>query len=173
MLPPRARPLALLAAAASAQWDTLCANATGGPYSAWSETRCPSATATCCPSGFNPSGVGCCPFPNAVCCPGSQFACCPAGTKCTLAAGGGYDARYNCTAVPGGAVSINKATCKGGPPLPMSTTLKNVLSVWMLTRPPAGLRVGECARSRRAETCTQRGRLLLSALRAATLSRRT
>ena len=125
MAAPRALSLALLAGAASAQWDTLCAGATGGPYSVWNETRCPSATATCCASGFNPSGVGCCPFKDAVCCPGSQFACCPAGTKCVLAAGSGYDARYNCTAVPSGAVTINKATCKGGAPLPMSTTQKN------------------------------------------------
>ena len=91
-----------LALPAAAQWDTLCAGASGGPYSAWNETRCPSATATCCPSGFNPSGVGCCPFANAVCCPGSQFACCPAGSTCTLAEGSGYDARYNCTAAGGG-----------------------------------------------------------------------
>lgn len=133
-MPPRSPPLLsllalpLLAAdVALAQWDTLCPGASGGPYSAWNETRCPSASATCCASGFNPSGVGCCPFPNAVCCPGSSFACCPFGTKCTLAGGdGGYDSRYNCTA-DDGSISINRATCKGGPPLPMSSTLKNVL----------------------------------------------
>ena len=118
--------VALLPSAAS-QWDTLCPGAAGGPYSAWNETRCPSAAATCCASGFNPSGVGCCPFANAVCCPGSSFACCPSGTTCTLAEGSGNTARYNCTTAATGAVTINKATCKGGPPLPMSTTLRNVL----------------------------------------------
>ena len=139
MPPPRASSFAAALALASlggaaAQWDTLCAGQSGGPYSAWNETRCDSATSTCCPSGFNPSGVGCCPFPNAVCCPGSQFACCPAGSTCTLAEGSGYDARYNCTA-PSGAVSINKATCKGGPPLPMSATLKNVSPVRPMPEP--------------------------------------
>ncbi len=41
-------------------------------------------------------------------------------------AGSGYDARYNCTAADGG-VTINRATCKSGPPLPLSATKKNVL----------------------------------------------
>ena len=109
-----------------AQWDTLCPNQHGGPYTSWNETRCPSDRATCCPSGFNPSGVGCCPFTNAICCPGSQFACCPQGTTCSLVTGSGYNSRYNCTSSEG-YTQINKATCKSGPPLPMSTTLKNVL----------------------------------------------
>lgn len=108
----------------SAQWDTLCPNARGGPYSPWNETRCPSDRATCCASGFNPSAVGCCPWPNAVCCPGSQYQCCPSGTTCNRVEGSGYDARYNCTAA-NGAVVINRATCKSGPPLPMSSSLKN------------------------------------------------
>ena len=120
--------LASLVAPAAAQWDTKCANATGGPWSAWNESRCPSDSQTCCASGFSPSSVGCCPFKNAVCCPGSQFACCPEGNVCSLVEGSGYDARWNCTA-PTGAVSINAATCKGGPPLPMSATKKNV--VWI------------------------------------------
>ena len=120
----RAAAAALLLAGAAAQWDTLCPNQQGGPYSAWNETRCPSDRATCCSSGFNPSGVGCCSFPNAVCCP--SFACCPQGTKCNLVAGSGYDARYNCTADDGSSV-INRAVCKSGPPLPMSSSLKNVL----------------------------------------------
>ena len=117
---------AFSATSVSAQWDTLCPNARGGPYSSWNETRCPSDRATCCPSGFNPSSVGCCPWPNAVCCPGAQYQCCPSGTTCKLAEGSGYDARYNCSA-PDGGVVINRATCKSGPPLPMSTSLKNVL----------------------------------------------
>ena len=119
---------AIILATAAAQWDTLCPNAKGGPWSAYNETRCPSESQTCCPSGFSPSGVGCCPFKNAVCCPGSQFACCPEGNTCTLVAGSGYDSRYNCTA-PTGSVTINAATCKGGPPLPTSATLKN--AIWI------------------------------------------
>ena len=104
----------------------LLTDARGGPYSPWNETRCPSDRATCCASGFNPSSVGCCPWPNAVCCPGAQYQCCPSGTTCKLAEGSGYDARYNCSAADGSVV-INRATCKSGPPLPMSTSLKNVL----------------------------------------------
>ncbi len=118
-------PLLALTVPAFAQWDTLC-KASGGPYTPWSEIRCPSSSSTCCPSGFNPGGVGCCPFADAVCCPGSQFACCPKGSTCKLVAGGGYDVLYNCTA-PDASVSVNKATCKSGPPLPMSTTKLNVL----------------------------------------------
>jgi len=113
-------------ALANGQFDTLCPNQANGPYSTWNETRCPSASATCCPSGFNPSGVGCCSFPNAVCCPGSQFACCPEGSTCVLVQGSGYNVLYNCS-TPGKPVSTNRATCKSGPPLPMSTSLKNVL----------------------------------------------
>lgn len=114
---------------AVAQWDTLCPGASG-KWGAWNESRCDSATQTCCPSGFSPSGVGCCPFKNAVCCPGSQFACCPEGSTCKLAAGSGYDSRYNCTpADPSLPVTINAATCKGGPIQPLSATQKNV--VWI------------------------------------------
>ena len=114
---------------ALAQWDTLCPGASG-KWGAWNESRCDSATQTCCPSGFSPSGVGCCPFKNAVCCPGSQFACCPEGSTCKLAAGSGYDSRYNCTpADPSLPPTVNAATCKGGPIQPLSATKKNV--VWI------------------------------------------
>jgi hypothetical protein len=126
---PRCLLLALALVGAAAQWDTLCPNAKGGPWTSYNESRCPSDSQTCCPSGFSPSAVGCCPFKNAVCCPGSQFACCPEGSTCTLAEGSGYDVRYNCSSPSGGFVSTNAATCKGGPPLPMSTTLKN--AVWI------------------------------------------
>lgn len=44
-------------------------------YSAWNTTACP-ADATCCPSLFSVSQVGCCPLPNAVCC-SNGYACCP------------------------------------------------------------------------------------------------
>lgn len=120
--------LALFAAAAHAQWDTVCPGAKGGPYSAWNESRCDSGSQSCCPSGFSPSGVGCCPFKNAVCCPGSQFACCPEGSTCKLEAGGGYNVRFACVA-PDGSNSTNYATCKAGNMLPLSTTLKNVLYI--------------------------------------------
>ena len=123
--------LALAAAAAHAQWDTVCPNAVGGPYSAWNTTRCPSATATCCGSGFAVSGVGCCALPNAVCCGGAHgYACCPQGTTCNVVSGNGtYGAVYNCTSAATGANVTNLSVCKSGPILPMSTTLKNV--VWI------------------------------------------
>ena len=34
-------------------------------------TGCPKATSTCCPHNFSNTGMGCCPFLNAVCCAGS------------------------------------------------------------------------------------------------------
>lgn len=40
------------------------------PGSHTAATGCPD-TATCCPHKFSNTGVGCCPFPNAVCCAGS------------------------------------------------------------------------------------------------------
>lgn len=125
---PSASALLLVLSGVAAQFDTLCPNQAGGPYSKWNETRCPSESATCCSSGFNPSGVGCCPLKNAVCCPGSPFACCPEGTTCVLADGSanGYDSRWNCTAAPA-PPTTNYATCKSGPPLPMSTAKKNAL----------------------------------------------
>ena len=117
---------------AAAQFDTLCPNQVGGPYSSWNETRCPSDRGTCCGSGFSPSGVGCCALPNAVCCgDGSSgrggYACCPAGTTCSVVSGAGsYGAVYNCTA-PGKPNATDISVCKSGPPLPMSATRKNVL----------------------------------------------
>ena len=122
-----ARVAALLAfaSAAAAQFDTLCPNAKGGPYTAYNVTRCPSATATCCTSIFNPSGVGCCPHRNAVCC-GNSSGCCPEGTACVPSEVAGL--RFNCTA-PGVTMTMNFGTCKGGPPLPMSATRKNVIYI--------------------------------------------
>ena len=108
---------------AAAQWPQLCPKQAGGPYSAWNETRCP-ADSSCCSSGFNPSGVGCCALgAGASCCGG--FTCCPRGTQCKLVGGGGYSAVYNCTSAAPDTQAIS--VCKGGPPLPMSTTKKNVL----------------------------------------------
>jgi hypothetical protein len=114
-----------LAQLAISQWDTLCPNQAGGPYSAWNETRCPSLTATCCGSGFNPPGVGCCALPNAVCCPGG-YTCCPSGTTCVHASGSGYGEVFNCTS-PTSPTTLDISTCKGGPPLPMDPARKNVL----------------------------------------------
>jgi hypothetical protein len=127
-------PLLLLSLSlAVAQWDTQCKAATGGPYSSWNETRCPSDRATCCGSGFSPSGVGCCALPGATCCGDNAggtggYACCPAGTACTVISGAGtYGAVYNCTAPGGASTGLAISVCKGGPMLPMSTTKKNVL----------------------------------------------
>ncbi len=120
----RAAALALAASCAAAQWPQLCPNTHGGPYSSWNETRCPSSM-TCCPSGFNPSGIGCCPAgAEAVCCPGG-YTCCPAGNTCVHESGGGYAEVFTCVAPSGNTTA--QSVCKGGPPLPMSATLKNVL----------------------------------------------
>lgn len=108
----------------AAQWPNICPNQRGGPYSSWNTTACPSDK-TCCGSGFNPSGVGCCALPNAVCCPGG-YTCCPSGTVCNSIAGGGYSEVFNCTE-PDNTNTTAISVCKGGPPLPMSTTKKNVL----------------------------------------------
>ena len=117
--------LATLLPLAAAQWPTLCPNQKNGPYSAWNTTRCP-ATATCCGSGFNPSGVGCCSLgAGATCC--GDYTCCPAGTTCKSVSGSGYSEVFNCTGAPETTTAIS--VCKGGPPLPMSTTKKNV--VWI------------------------------------------
>lgn len=78
--------------AVAAQWPTLCPNQKGGPYSAWNETRCP-ADASCCGSGFNPSGVGCCALGSGATCCG-DYTCCPAGTQCKQIGGSGYGAVY-------------------------------------------------------------------------------
>jgi len=92
---------------------------------AWNQTACDTETSTCCASLFSVSKVGCCPLPNAVCCP-NGYACCPAGTVCNLVSGSSYQAVYNCTATDR-RNTTNLAVCKPGPPLPMSSSLKNVL----------------------------------------------
>ena len=64
----------------NAQWPLQC-NPNAPGYSYWNYSNCPSS-ATCCTSPFSASGVGCCPYPNAVCCPDNPYVCCPQGTKC-------------------------------------------------------------------------------------------
>jgi hypothetical protein len=121
--------LLTLLSATTAQWPDVCPNQVGGPYSSWNSTHCPSTTATCCGSGFNPSQVGCCPFPNAVCCPGKPgYTCCPSGNVCVHKAGasGAYSEVFTCVPATG-ANTTAASVCKGGPMLPMSTTLKNVI----------------------------------------------
>jgi hypothetical protein len=115
------------AAADGASWDA-CPNQHGGPYSPWNTTSCPSSS-TCCGSGFNPSEVGCCPLGSGATCCGKQpgFTCCPAGNTCVHASGGGYGETFTCVPADGSANSTAASVCKSGPPLPMSTTKKNVL----------------------------------------------
>jgi hypothetical protein len=56
------------------------------------------------------------------------YACCPQGTQCVAASGSGYGVVYNCTA-NNEYVVTGASVCKPGPPLPYSTSLKNVLII--------------------------------------------
>lgn len=114
----------LLLGGVNCQWPTLCK--TSGSFSAWNETRCP-AGATCTPNGFSASGMGCCPWPNAVAC-ASGYMCCPEGTVCVPISGSGYSTTYNCSAAST-TVTTSKCPCKPGPPLPPSSSLKNILVI--------------------------------------------
>ena len=117
--------LALLSTTASAQWPLTCAT-----LSPWNSTHCP-ATASCCPSSYSSTKVGCCPFENGVCCGGSDTAgtCCPAGSTCVKASGTSVTTVYNCTTAAGAFIRQNVGVCKPGVMLPLSTTLKNVLVI--------------------------------------------
>ena len=122
----------------------------GGLADAYANTACP-ATQTCAPMAWEPSkgAWGCCPFPDGVSC--SKYTCCPKGTKCQNK-GGGYSVVSSCVASDSDEVApalewpewpfvvgsqaggttmgtIGDEVCKTGPPLPASTTLKNVLVV--------------------------------------------
>lgn len=129
--PAAAAPVGELAVAPSAggagPWPNVCA--TTSNYSAWNQTACPSG-ASCCANYFSVSGMGCCPFPNAVCCP-NRIQCCPQDTACVVSSysPNGYDTVYTCQATGGVNVTTSKAVCKPGPALPFSTTKKNVLVV--------------------------------------------
>lgn len=110
----------------AAVWPQVCTNSS--KYSAWNQTRC-DAGSTCCPSGFSVSGLGCCPFAGATCCPGG-YQCCPGGSVCVPLGGTGYSEVFTCAPkAPGGVNTTSIAVCKPGPPLPYSTTLKNVLII--------------------------------------------
>jgi len=127
---------AVSTAAPADVWPHLCANGTGGNPDA----RCP-ADATCCKSTFSQDLLGCCPFPSAVCC-SNGLTCCPAGTRCVDNLPTGWPSwGFTTTCEPvedtpsttdGAATTgsvTGKCVCKYGPPLPPSTTLKNVLII--------------------------------------------
>lgn len=105
-------------------WPNVCVSGKG--YSAWNETRCDSS-ATCCANEFSGSGQGCCPFKDAVCCPGG-LQCCPSGTTCVYQTGTSYNTVYQCQ-VNSVNVTTSLCSCKPGPVLPFSTSLKNVLII--------------------------------------------
>jgi hypothetical protein len=120
------------AAVVAAQWDTVCPGASGGPYSAYNATSCPSANSTCAPSPFSQSGVGCCPMPDAVSCSnfGNPYVCCPQGTvRCVAVNGSSWSEVSQCVDAANTTLGFATSVCKPGPPLPMSTTLKNVLVI--------------------------------------------
>eukprot|EP00035_Acanthoeca_spectabilis_P017692 m.372006 g.372006 ORF g.372006 m.372006 type:complete len:394 (-) comp16686_c1_seq14:4568-5749(-) len=112
-----------------ADWPLLCAAGTGGNPDA----RCP-ASATCCRSMFSQNMLGCCPWANATCC-GNGLTCCPSGTKCVDNKPAGYPSwGFVTTCEPTDSLSAagnvtGVAVCKYGPPLPASTTVKNVLII--------------------------------------------
>eukprot|EP00041_Stephanoeca_diplocostata_P003636 m.36412 g.36412 ORF g.36412 m.36412 type:complete len:283 (-) comp14491_c0_seq2:282-1130(-) len=107
-------------------WPQLCSNAST-PAS-----RCPDGS-TCCHSTFSQSTWGCCPWPGAQCC-SNGLTCCPQGHVCTDSRPNGWPGwGLVTTCVPEGGSSKTNVTgvavCKYGPPLPPSTTLKNVLVI--------------------------------------------
>jgi hypothetical protein len=116
---------AVFDAAAAPAWPNVC-KVTGGPYSAWNETRC-DAGATCCTNTFSVSGAGCCPGVGSTCCP-NGLQCCPSGTTCEFPVGTSYSTVYQCVK-NGVNETTSLCTCKPGPALPYSTTLKNVLVI--------------------------------------------
>ena len=120
---------ASLAAVHGAEWPNLCTPMAAN-YSSYNVTRCP-AGATCAPNLYSVSGWGCAPFPNATICSGFQS--CPGGTSCVLAQGSGnytdLHSVYSCVGPAGVNFGQSRCSCKPGPPLPPSPTLKNVLII--------------------------------------------
>eukprot|EP01045_Picozoa_sp_COSAG04_P005940 COSAG04_NODE_284_length_18146_cov_3.266789_9_plen_226_part_00 len=138
-------PLLTLAAGAGAAppsgWKTC-----GGLPDSYNNTACP-ATQTCATMKWQPSpgSWGCCPLPNAVQCEGG-YTCCPSGTKCQNK-GSGWQVVSTCvpsdandsaeppafpqfpSVIGADAATTGDEVCKTGPPLPYSTTPKNVLIV--------------------------------------------
>lgn len=117
---------AVAALAAAAPWPNQCTSTVG-----YNQTRCPS-DATCCSSKFSASKQGCCPWANAVCCKNS-LTCCPAGTECVddiPQHWPSWAAVTTCKPTQSGGSAVQgKCVCKPGAPLPMSTTLKNILVI--------------------------------------------
>jgi acyl-CoA thioesterase-1 len=81
------------------------------------------------PNLYSLSGFGCSPFANATIC--NAFQSCPSTTACVLANGSGnysdLHSVYKCVTPSGLDFGQSSCSCKPGPPLPPSTTLKNVL----------------------------------------------
>lgn len=106
-----------------------CANAIPpGPTSTWNISSCP-INSTCGINLFSLSNIGCCPYTNAIFC--NDFQCCPEDSTCILKDGSNnatdYHGVYTCQMKEMNITS--KCTCKLGPNLPMSTTLKNVIII--------------------------------------------
>ena len=116
-----------VACALGAEWPHLCTPMSPN-YTAYNVTRCP-LSATCAPNPFSLSGWGCAPFINATLCNGFQS--CPSATACVLANGSGnfsdLHSVYRCVSPAGVDFGASRCSCKPGPPLPTSPTLKNVL----------------------------------------------
>ena len=115
--------LAAFAGVRAVPWPHLCSAPSELPAS-----RCP-AGASCCSNNFSTSHFGCCPWAEAVCC-SSGLTCCPKGSKCVDRHVPGRPAWAVVTTCERSDGSVpGKATCKYGPPLDASATLKNVLII--------------------------------------------
>ena len=115
-------------AAPPAGWITC-----GGLPDAYNRTACPLATQSCAKQAWEPAegAWGCCPFPGGVSC--GDYTCCPAGTRCQNS-GSGWGVVSQCvkssSSSNGGMIAVEgDQVCKTGPPLPLSTTQKNVLII--------------------------------------------
>lgn len=108
-----------LVALASNSHNVLAAAST---VSCGDKTACETGT-TCCAAGYSVTGMGCCPYANAVCCPNHQT-CCPQGTTCKTSG------LYATTCMDSGGSPSKQpvlSVCKPGPGAPPSSTQPNVL----------------------------------------------